>query len=1050
MTPDFALSLSFDGIRLYLRMDDGWGSVGEVALDDPALGKALAGLRDAARAIAPDGFQTKLIIPNAQIKYLTLDTGEVDDAARWVAARAALDGATPYQVDELAFDLKALGVETQVAAVAYETLSEAEAFAVTHGFGPVCFVAMPEPGHFAGEPFFGETALFKGEHGPGAKVTRDAKAIVVVGPAVLPFEAAADTPPEAAAPAPMDAALPDNDGAAPQEAAPEIEAAAEGMSSDQLAEAVLGTPKEEVKFEFRAADAGEDMPVSSDVATDLDHVVDHVLPGDVDSEDTPGAQTNVGEPADAAEAPEAEARIDDDAPMAFSGTDVTEGGFDAAGEDTPDDIAPTDQAAEAPGEKTPPEKAETPEAEPAQEVASTETPDASDADAPAMGAFHSARRVDVVADDTAAPGPNAPDDLAHDLPPDLSSDLPSDLPSDLAEGPPDGESDRADTAPSQSADDPAADNDTAGALPVFRRASRSAPALSEPAPETDASEGPTIGFASRRGDTPQVSVPKLGGVTRPGQPDGPAISITAPSIPVDGDTPDPPPLREATHPGLAASLVLQPEPAQSAQPRAAAPAPALAAGAAAVSLDEADRLTVFGARQSNVGGKPRFLGLLLTAILIVFLAGVAAWAAVFMDDGLAGLFKPRTGTEPEIAAVPAPAIDVPVPQSDTAAEPPQTTVAALAPEVPAPDSTPDARPEPLPAPVASTADENPRTETEKSLGVVWTRAPSTPLPAALVPVDDVFAPGLGSADDARRLPDRNVPPVLASLQADDVILTPALPAPPGITFDLDARGLVIARPEGAMNPDGIMIFAGRPPVVPPERPAPPAAAETDTLEALHPEIAELAAYRPRLRPADLQLSVPDAPPETADADLPEEQADADEIARDTAAQVRAALAAYRPVLRPKVARTEAEERAEEQGAPPTAQAVQVSFRPSARPRNFERIVARATPRPEADATPTRTPVRTVAPRTVTPSVPSAASVSREATVRNAINLSRINLIGVYGKPAERRALVRLSNGRYQKVKVGDRLDGGQVSAIGDGELRYEKRGRNVILRMPKG
>ncbi|MEC9310704.1 MAG: hypothetical protein VYA97_03010, partial [Pseudomonadota bacterium] len=72
------------------------------------------------------------------------------------------------------------------------------------------------------------------------------------------------------------------------------------------------------------------------------------------------------------------------------------------------------------------------------------------------------------------------------------------------------------------------------------------------------------------------------------------------------------------------------------------------------------------------------------------------------------------------------------------------------------------------------------------------------------------------------------------------------------------------------------------------------------------------------------------------------------------------------------------------------------------------------------------------------------------TLRNAINLNRINLIGVYGQPSDRRALVRLSNGRYRKVKVGDRIDGGRVLAIGDASLRYQKNGRNLTLDMPKG
>ena len=36
----------------------------------------------------------------------------------------------------------------------------------------------------------------------------------------------------------------------------------------------------------------------------------------------------------------------------------------------------------------------------------------------------------------------------------------------------------------------------------------------------------------------------------------------------------------------------------------------------------------------------------------------------------------------------------------------------------------------------------------------------------------------------------------------------------------------------------------------------------------------------------------------------------------------------------------------------------------------------------------------------------------------------------------------------RKVKVGDRLDGGRVAAIGESELQYNKNGRGVVLRMP--
>ncbi|MGI9391008.1 MAG: hypothetical protein ACR2O1_13190 [Boseongicola sp.] len=83
-------------------------------------------------------------------------------------------------------------------------------------------------------------------------------------------------------------------------------------------------------------------------------------------------------------------------------------------------------------------------------------------------------------------------------------------------------------------------------------------------------------------------------------------------------------------------------------------------------------------------------------------------------------------------------------------------------------------------------------------------------------------------------------------------------------------------------------------------------------------------------------------------------------------------------------------------------------------------------------------------------IPSSASVARQATLENAIRLNRINLVGVYGLSSDRRALVRLPSGRYVKVKVGDRVDGGTVASISESELRYTKRGKTIALKMPKG
>ncbi len=85
-----------------------------------------------------------------------------------------------------------------------------------------------------------------------------------------------------------------------------------------------------------------------------------------------------------------------------------------------------------------------------------------------------------------------------------------------------------------------------------------------------------------------------------------------------------------------------------------------------------------------------------------------------------------------------------------------------------------------------------------------------------------------------------------------------------------------------------------------------------------------------------------------------------------------------------------------------------------------------------------------------PKIPTKASVAKQATFKNALNLSKINLIGVYGTQSKRYALIRQANGRYKKVKVGDRIDGGRIEAITQNEVRYQKGGRLVTLKMPKG
>ncbi|MFN4100822.1 MAG: hypothetical protein ACK4GT_13680, partial [Pararhodobacter sp.] len=188
----------------------------------------------------------------------------------------------------------------------------------------------------------------------------------------------------------------------------------------------------------------------------------------------------------------------------------------------------------------------------------------------------------------------------------------------------------------------------------------------------------------------------------------------------------------------------------------------------------------------------------------------------------------------------------------------------------------------------------------------------------------------------------------------------------------------------------------------------------------------LAGLRPQRRPTDLApLAEPEAEAEAAPAlDLtgatPEAVAQSPVPSNrpgDLAERARAILAAA----------------AVQQAAPAAAAAAPAAAAPA--PGAIAAAPAPAAPAAQAPA------------RSAAPSIPSSASVARAATEENAIRLNRVNLIGVFGSPNSRRALVRLSNGRVVRVQVGDQLDGGQVAAIGDSELRYVKNGRNELLQI---
>ena len=166
-----------------LRAKGGWQLIGTVDLTDPDLKLILIKLRETAIERSLGDFQTKIIIPNEKIQYLSIKTGLPKSADHRPAVRQALTDLTSYSIEALQYDYSTDEGETHIAAVTRETLLEAETFATEHGFNPISFVAVPESNSFIGEPFFGlssqsYTILQKNE-----KLEPDSMPVKVIGDA---------------------------------------------------------------------------------------------------------------------------------------------------------------------------------------------------------------------------------------------------------------------------------------------------------------------------------------------------------------------------------------------------------------------------------------------------------------------------------------------------------------------------------------------------------------------------------------------------------------------------------------------------------------------------------------------------------------------------------------------------------------------------------------------------------------------------------------------------------------------------------------------------
>ncbi|APG47814.1 hypothetical protein [Phaeobacter porticola] len=898
MKPGFALSFSSHGVSLLQRAAGGWRQIGTVSLDVEDLGAALADLRQLGETYANGPIACKLIIPNDQIRYLSLDTGTSDAAGRRAAAERGLDGATPYRVDELSFDLSEDGAQTHVAAVAHETLQEAEDFALLHGFLPVSFVATPGNMDFLGEPFFGssQTLLQSGE----TPVEPDGVAVVDIGPA--------DPPAEIEEPADVgDIAPPDATSDTPKLSVEAVTiSTTDGGQADEPKDSLLDL-----------ADDQED-PTHAQVAAD-DTLAD--VSADPDGYAQPRAA--------------ASSLQKDEQKTASALTTSTPTGFS------------TRRRKEGPAPLVAPVSAQ---ADPKPIVTAT-----------ASVAISSNTSEDGKHTVTAAPAP-------------------------------DGKPTASDSRR------------------VVPHAALGAISLSDTAP--------AIGANAAKARPPKLSAKSLG-APKGMIPPAPKHSGATPVLPRDGleeiSLPDTPSDKKSLHEAGKAALLA-------------------------------------GVAKQNVGGKPRFLGLALMAGLLIFMAIVAAWAILAGQQTRNAVSEDATapvGAEviiepgeiaPQVSAIPDQPDDGTLLPPETVEDALSSTDTAVLDALRIDEGISPATGQPLSEDLDA-AELVPEIDPETDVGQqqaeqdtpltraaqyaatgIWQHAPDTPATPSADSLDTLYVASIDPTDiseDAIALPAQD------RFATDLELGAVSTPTAAGQQFQLDARGLVEATPEGTLNPDGIMVFLGRPEKVPPPTPARPdpqvaAAAEEDARQAILSEL------RPKRRPENL-------------------------VEQNERAQLgglsRAELGALRPRPRPAGLKPP-----EENSLPATAQAIAQSVIPRARPANFANLVDRAQRNRQRNAEPSiaEAVASAAPPRSVTPRIPSSASVARQATVDNAINLRRVNLIGVYGTPSNRRALILMPNGRYKKVKVGDRIDGGRVVAIGDSQLQYQKGNRNLTLKIPSG
>lgn len=1090
MKPNFALNITDSTISLLHRTSRGWLEVGATDFDTPDLEEALEYLRASALGLSPHGITTKLVLPASQVLYTEVEAPGPDKAAREVQIRAALEGKTPYDVDDLVFDWRGTGANVQVAVVARETLEEAEAFADAHRFHPVSFVTIPPEGQFAGEPWFG-TPKGAGAHlAEGEKVTRDQDPVRVITREIPNPAQKEPTPPEPTPPEPDTAEV-----KAADAGGAETKANAKPETKDEAAEAAS------IAADENAARKQAETEAEAEAAR---HAEAAATATKAEAEATRHSEELARQRAEAAKA-EMEIRAQNLA-QAEAKRLVEEA------EKTKAAMLEREKARaaliEAELQRRPAVEMDAQSEAKAREAFNGVTASGIADQGSAKGSFADTKADGAVA--AAVPAPTFSsrrrDDGASAAPSLGPATAPTTAPAAKPQPPLAGG-----VGDAPKASGPAAPAITS-ITPSPGAQGGAAPIASAPV----APKGLNGTAAFVQGAKPQIAKPMIA-KSQMANADGASVGKGSSAAMVTA----------ARIPGKAAALSRfkskdTPDVGRSDSGKPDLGKPDLGKPATPPARGDAS-MGKMGARLASRRGKPRFLGLVLTLVLLAALAAVAAWSSIYLS-------RNDTGPAPvQQAAVLAPAAteQTNVAQTDVAQPNEPKTNEAVG------DAEAAANAEAELPPATQIANETPAQPAPAPQGVVVDAAPQTTGPARGPQSEIVLAgtDGQPPAFDVAALPTPQTRP--------DGAPDAAMPPPPfGTQYEFEADGRIKATPNGVVMPEGFWLIAAQPPVLPPARPAavqtePASAPVTLVPEPLVPAAsapvlappppprpaadvatastaglgqqegngpssafaldATVENRRPRGRPAGLEVPPAATPLETPSAAPPqvppqgpaEAPADApaqaqDDAGLDPAVPAIAQVTGLRPRARPAavVAAAESARKAVEAASlaataaaaaraeAASAQTVALSPRPAKRPQDFSRAVAaavsaasRETSRRQAAAPEPASRGRAAEPEeedepelkvASAPRIPTRANVASQATFKNAINLSKTNLIGVYGTDNSRYALIRTSSGRYNKVRVGDRVDGGTVAAITRNELRYRKGNKMLTLAMPSG